>query len=205
MPVREKRLVKSRSRGRVNRISTLLVAVALLSAASVLADVRTPDQAQANGTFPSLEGRPAPPLTGGLHIGGRVPSLNELKGKVVLLFFWAHWCMECRAESPTIATLLARYQSQGLVIIAPTERYGYVAGGRPASPEKELRYIIQIRDSHYPFLRDLAVPVGEANHRAYGADAIPLHVLIDRQGIVRHYHAGRMVEEEFEAAIRPLL
>jgi cytochrome c biogenesis protein CcmG, thiol:disulfide interchange protein DsbE len=177
----------------MNRIVAALVATAVLSAPSVLADT------------PSLEGRPAPRLDGGVHIGTRVPSLNDLKGKVVLLFFWAHGCMECRAESPTVAKLVDKYRSQGLVIIAPTQRYGIVEGGRPAPPDRELRYIIQIRDTHYSFLHDAPVPVGEANHKAYGADVIPLHVLIDRQGIVRRYQTGRMTEEELEAAIRALL
>jgi thiol-disulfide isomerase/thioredoxin len=189
----------------MHRIMTALVAIALLSAGSVLAVAQTPGHTQTNLNPPSLEGRPAPRISGGLHIGTRVPSLDELKDKVVLLFFWAHWCVECRAESPTIAKLVDKYRSQGLVTIAPTQRYGYVEGGRPAPPDRELRYIIQIRDTHYSFLRDIPVPVGEANHKAYGADAIPLHVLIDRQGIVRLYNAGRMTEEELEAAIRKLL
>jgi len=66
-----------------------------------------------------------------VDIGPRVPSLDELNGKVVLLFFRAHWCAECRAESATIAKLVDRYRSQGLVIVAPTQRYGFVEGGRP--------------------------------------------------------------------------
>lgn len=44
------------------------------------------------------------------------PAWEELNGKVVLLFFWAHWCSECRAEGPTIEKLLNRYRSQGLAI-----------------------------------------------------------------------------------------
>ena len=153
----------------------------------------------------SLEGVRAPRLDGRLHIGPRVPTLDGLKGKVVLLFFWAHWCAECRAEGSTIAKLVERYRSEGLVIVAPTQRYGFVEGGRPASPDKELRHIIQVRDAHYGFLRNEPVPVGEANLKAYGAEAVPLHVLIDRQGIVRYYHPGRMTEEELEGLIRELL
>jgi thiol-disulfide isomerase/thioredoxin len=189
----------------MNRVLAPVALAALLAAGSAVAVAQTPTHDHANGTSLSLEGQPAPRLDGRLHIGARVPSLDELKGKVVLVFFWAHWCMECRAESPTMAKLVDKYRSQGLVLVAPTQRYGYVEGGRPAPPDRELRYIIQIRDAHYSFLRDVPVPVGEANHKAYGADAIPLHVLIDRQGIVRHYHPGRMTEEELEAAIRQLL
>jgi thiol-disulfide isomerase/thioredoxin len=154
---------------------------------------------------PDLIGQPAPRLDGRLHIGPRVPSVEDLKGKVVLLFFWAHWCADCKAQSADVAKLLAKYRSQGLAIVAPTQRYGYVAGGRPAPPDKELRYIMQVRDSYYKFLDREAVPVSEANVKAYGANLIPLNVLIDRQGVVRVYHPGRMTEEELEGAIRALL
>jgi thiol-disulfide isomerase/thioredoxin len=189
----------------MNRIIAPLVVSALLAAGPVAAVARTPPHTHTAVNAASLDGHPAPRIDGGLHIGTRVPSLDELKGKAVLLFFWAHWCLECRAESPTIAKLVDKYRSQGLVLIAPTQRYGYVEGGRPAPPDRELRYIIQIRDTHYSFLRDMPVPVGEANHKAYGADAIPLHVLIDRQGVVRFYKAGRMTQDDLEAAIRKLL
>src|ERR1700676_1571232 len=175
----------------MSRIIAPHIVIVLLAAGSVAAVAQTPTHTHTGVSAVGLEGQLAPRIDGGLHIGTRVPSLDELKGKVVLLFFWAHWCMECRAESPTIAPLVDKYRSQGLVIIAPTQRYGYVEGGRPAPPDRELRYIIKIRDTHYSFLRDIPVPVGQANHKTYGADVIPLHVLIDRQGIVRLYNAGR--------------
>lgn len=153
----------------------------------------------------SLEGRPAPHLETRLHVGPRVPSVDQLKGRVVLLFFWAHWCPECKAESPTIGKLRDKYRSQGLSIVAPTQRYGYVEGGRPAAPDKELRYIIQVRDTHYGFLRDEPLPISEANYKEYGVTSMPMHVLLDREGIVRLYQPGRMTEEELEAAIKKLL
>src|SRR5262245_48653250 len=157
------------------------------------------------GDATDFVGQPAPRLDGRVHLGPRVPAVDDLKGKVVLLFFWAHWCSECKAESADLAKVLDKYRSRGLAIVAPTQRYGYVAGGRPAPPAKELRYIMQLRDSYYKFLDREPVPVGEANAKAYGANVIPLHVLIDRQGIVRFSHPGRMTEEELERAIRGLL
>jgi peroxiredoxin len=153
----------------------------------------------------SLEGRPAPRLETRLRVGPRVPSVDQLKGKVVLLFFWAHWCPECKAESPTIQKLLDKYRAQGLAIVAPTQRYGYVERGRPAAPDKELRHIIDVRNTHYSFLRDEPVPISEANYKEYGVTSMPMHVLVDRQGIVRLYRPGRMTEEELEAAIQKLL
>jgi thiol-disulfide isomerase/thioredoxin len=153
----------------------------------------------------TLEGRPAPRVNAGMHVGPRVPSVDQLKGKVVLLFFWAHWCAQCRADGPIVERLLAKYRGQGLAIVAPTQRYGYVEGGRPAAPARELRHIVQVRDTHYVFLRNEPVPIGEATYREYGVTTIPMYVLLDRQGIIRLYRAGRITAEELEAAIRKLL
>jgi thiol-disulfide isomerase/thioredoxin len=104
---------------------------------------------QKNINLLSLEGQPAPALDGREYLGRPVPRFDELKGKVVLLFFWAHWCPDCKAEGPILERLLEKYRSRGVVVIAPTQRYGYVAGGRPAPADEELRYIAQVRDTYY--------------------------------------------------------
>jgi thiol-disulfide isomerase/thioredoxin len=153
----------------------------------------------------SLEGQPAPRLQTGVAIGARVPAAKELDGKVVLLFFWAHWCADCKGESSIIAALMDKYRAHGLVLVAPTQRYGYVSQGRPASPDRELQHIVQVRDTSYAFMRREAVPVTDANYKQYGVASIPMHVLIDRTGVVRLYQPGKMTEEELEAAIRKLL
>jgi thiol-disulfide isomerase/thioredoxin len=160
---------------------------------------------QANSNVLGFEGRPAPRFDAREHVGPRMPSLEELQGKVILLFFWAHWCSECKSESPTIGKLTDKYRSQGLVVVAPTQRYGYVAAGRPAPPDKELRYIVSVRDAHYGFLRDQPVPVGEGIHKAYGISSVPTLVLIDRRGVIRLYHPGTITNDELEAAILKLL
>jgi thiol-disulfide isomerase/thioredoxin len=153
----------------------------------------------------SLEGQPAIALDVAEHLGPVVPTFDQLKGKVVLLFFWAHWCPDCKAESPVIARLLDKYRSQGIAIVAPTQRFGYIVSGTPAPPDDELRHIIEVRDTYYPFLREEAVPLSEANHKEYGVSSTPTLVLLDRQGIVRVYNPGTMSEAELEAAIRRLL
>ena len=124
---------------------------------------------------------------------------------MVFLFFWAHWCVDCKAESPIVAALLDKYRAQGLVLVAPTQRYGYVSGGRLASPDRELRHIVQVRDASYAFMRKESVPVTDANYKQYGVASIPMHVLIDRTGIIRLYRPGRITAEELEEAIRSLL
>jgi thiol-disulfide isomerase/thioredoxin len=160
---------------------------------------------QKNVNLLSLAGQRAPALDRSEFIGSPPPTLEAMRGKVLVLFFWAHWCPDCKMQGPILSELLAKYQTQGLAVVAPTQRFGYVAGGAPAGPDEELRYIRQVRDTYYGFLTDLPVPVSEANHKLYGVSSTPTIVVVDRQGIVRLYHPGRMTKEELEQQLRPLL
>ena len=160
---------------------------------------------QKNILLLSLEGQTAPAIEVGEYLGGRPPSLGELQGKVVLLFFWAHWCSDCKIQSPILSRLLSKYALQGFMVLAPTQRYGFVGGRDSATPEEEVRYIDQVRQTHYGFLADQPVPLSEVNHQRYGVSTTPTLVLLDRENMVRLYHPGRMTEEELEAAIRGLL
>ena len=160
---------------------------------------------QKNINLLSMEGQPAPSLDRSETIGPAMPPAQDLKGKVVLLFFWAHWCPDCKNEAPVLAKLLTKYQSLGLSIIAPTQRYGYVAGGKPASPDDELKYIVEVRDTVYSFLKDMPVPVSVVNHERYGVSTTPTLVIVDRRGAVRLYHPGQMTEAELEAQLGPLI
>ena len=152
----------------------------------------------------SLEGQPAPRLDGGITLGPRL-NTSKAPAQATLLFFWAHWCAECKSEAPMLERLATKYAGRGLSIVAPTRRYGYADAGRPASPDKELRYIVRIRDTFYKFLKREPVPVTDANYKAYGVSLVPMHVLTDRDGIVRLYRPGRMSEAELEAAIVGLI
>jgi thiol-disulfide isomerase/thioredoxin len=163
------------------------------------------EQLQSTLSLVTLEGSTAPPLDAGVSAGKRLPRPSDGVRQPQLLFFWAHWCQDCKAESPMVAKIAEKYSARGLTIVAPTRRYGYVENGRSAAPDKELRHIIQVRDTHYAFLKHAAVPVTDANFKAYGIAAVPMHVLIDETGTVRLYHPGRMNEAELEAAILGVL
>jgi thiol-disulfide isomerase/thioredoxin len=177
----------------------------LQRALEMYGDTALRKQIEADIRLYSLEGQPAPHLQAGMSIGVRVPAAKELDGKVVLLFFWASWCPECKAESSIIAAVWEKYREHGLVLIAPTQRYGFVDEGRPAAPDQELRYIVHVRDTYYPFRRQVPTPVTDANYKQYGVNSLPMHVLIDRKGIIRLYQPGRITLEELTAAIQRFL
>lgn len=156
---------------------------------------------QKNINLLTLEGKPAPPLEITEWLGPKPAPLVQLKGHLVLLFFWAHWCGDCKAEVPELARLLAQYKSKGLVLIGPTQRYGYIAGGDDASREQETRYIDAVRNQYYYALSGMSVPVSEANFQRFGASTTPTLVLIDRQGIVRLYHPGAMPYQQLASKL----
>jgi thiol-disulfide isomerase/thioredoxin len=161
---------------------------------------------QKNLNLISLEGTEAPPLDLTEGQGVPLPTIASLKGRVVLLFFWAHWCPDCKAQGPILEQLLAKYGRQGLSILAPTQRFGYTTSAATrVGPEDEKSYIATVRRSSYPWLDAIPVPFSEANHRRYGVSSTPTLVLVDREGIVRLYRPGRMTEADLDVAIRKLL
>jgi cytochrome c biogenesis protein CcmG/thiol:disulfide interchange protein DsbE len=159
---------------------------------------------QKNINLLNLEGKTAPALEEREFLGRQPVSLASLKGKPVLLFFWAHWCGDCKQEAPILAELEKEYASKGLVLLAPTQRYGYIARGEEAGPAEETKYIDEVRHKFYPDLLNVPAPISEDNFKNYGASTTPTLVLIDRQGIVRLYHPGNMTLEELRAALNRL-
>ena len=159
---------------------------------------------QKNINLLTLEGKPAPALEEREFLGATPVPLASLRGKPVVLFFWAHWCGDCKQEAPVLAEIEREYASKGLVVVAPTQHYGYVARGEEAGPAEETKYIDQVRRKFYSDLLNVAAPISENNFKNYGASTTPTLVLIDRQGIVRLYHPGNMTLEELRAAINRL-
>jgi len=156
---------------------------------------------QKNLNLISLVDRPAPPLQAAQYLGPKPPALASLKGSPVLLFFWAHWCGDCKAEIPIIARLRREYWSAGLVVIGPTQYYGYAARGEDATPAQEKTYIESVRQRYYASLLDMPVPLSKANFSTYGASTTPTLVVLDRAGKVAMYHPGAMPYEELRAAV----
>ena len=153
----------------------------------------------------SLEGKPAPEVGMTQWIGEKPKSIAALKGQVVLLFFWAHWCAECKSQMPALGRLAAEFSSSGLTIVGPTELFGYITRGAEATPEQELEYLRTEYQKNHPIPSWLSVPVGPENFRKLGISTTPTLLLVDRGGTVRMYHPGVLSYEALAAKIEPLL
>lgn len=109
-----------------------------------------------------------PPDFKGTTTDGRTVSLDSLRGKVVLLNFWASWCIECRPEMPMFERLHREFAARGLSVVGINAREGIEAIRAYA---KELRLT-------FPLVLD---PKGEIN-AAYGVIGLPATFLIGRDG-----------------------
>ena len=153
----------------------------------------------------SLEGKQAPALDESDWLGSKPSALSALRGHPVLLLFWAHWCLDCRAEIPMLVEIQRMYGPKGLVMMAPTKYYGYVGQGQDAAPVTERKYIDAIRRQFYAVLGDIPAPLSDANFLKYGASTTPTLVLIDSAGVVRLYHPGAIAGPELAARIQAVL
>jgi thiol-disulfide isomerase/thioredoxin len=156
---------------------------------------------QKNLNVLALVGRAAPAIEETQYLGPKPVALTALKGSPVLLFFWAHWCGDCKAEVPVIARLRQEFGPKGLVVIGPTQLYGYAAQGADAAPAAERSYIEAVRQKYYASLLDMPVPLSKQNFKSYGASTTPTLVVLNRAGQVATYHPGAMTYEELRAAI----
>ena len=136
-------------------------------------------------------GKPAPafslPSPSGLPV-----SLAGLKGKPVYVNFFASWCGPCNAEAPVIGKLRAQYAKRGLQVVGVDE---LDLPGQGAAFQK--RY-----GNPYGLV---ALDDSGAVGRTYGTIAMPVHVFIDRRGIVRTFRIGEMNPSEIETAIKDAL
>ncbi len=178
-------------------------AIALLqSALRTYGNTSIHDRLQKNLNLLSFQGRIAPALKEDQFLGADLPSL---KGSPVLLFFWAHWCADCKAEAPIITQLRSEFTAKGLKVVGPTRFYGYTAQIEHASPADELRYIDAVRHRFYSGLLDMPVPINTHNFEVYGASTTPTLVLLDRAGKVAWYHPGAVPYDQLRTEIEKVV
>ncbi|MFV0389466.1 MAG: redoxin family protein [Pyrinomonadaceae bacterium] len=136
---------------------------------------------------------------------GAPKTLASLRGKVILLDFWATWCGPCIEAFPNLREWNKEYKAEGLEIIGLTRLYGE-AEGETVGKNDELTYLQKYKkEEDLPY--DFAVALGQENQINYGATAIPTAVLVDRNGIIRYIRTGSSEKrlEEIHRMIKVLL
>ena len=142
------------------------------------------------------EPRPAPELAGDRWLNGPPLHVADLRGKVVLVEFWAFACENCQNVEPYVKAWHSSYAAQGLVVI----------GVHCPELDRErdltnLKIYLRKHEISYPVLVDN----GLHSWRRYANHYWPTRYLIDKQGRIRHERIGEGGYEETEAKIRELI
>ncbi|HEX8410528.1 MAG TPA: TlpA disulfide reductase family protein [Thermoanaerobaculia bacterium] len=152
----------------------------------------------------SLEGQPAPALGGTTLTGGAAPTLASLRGKPVVLFFFAEWCGDCKAQAPSLERVWQKYRDR-VPMLAVTRLYSTPTDEKPMTPAEETAKVQAVWKESYAALADVPVVIDSDTMVRYGASATPSFALVDRRGVVRHYTATRLSEAELSRRIEELL
>jgi len=137
-------------------------------------------------------GEPLSPELSYVGTDGDLIDNQALAGKVVLVNFWATWCLPCRAEMPLLQAMAERHADAGLVVLGLSRDQG---------PAEEVTSFLSERDITYP----VAIVGRDAELAFGGVRGYPTSFLLDRSGRIRHAALGPLAMISFEPAVRRLL
>jgi cytochrome c biogenesis protein CcmG/thiol:disulfide interchange protein DsbE len=141
-----------------------------------------------------LAGQPAPEIAVEGHLGDAPTSLASLRGKPVVLFVWAEWCGDCKAQEASLARVLKRHSD--VRAIALTRWYD-----ADSLRTRETARVDSVWSAVYSDMGAVPRVFSTASMIRYGGSATPTFVFVDRKGIVRDYTPTRLTEAELEQRI----
>ena len=141
-------------------------------------------QSFAAGGFRQLD-PVAPPDLALKALTGEIRNLNDYKGKVILVNFWATWCPPCRREMPSMQRLKEKMSGRSFVIL----------GVDSAEQREEVEEFLKLVKIDFPILLD----PDTAATRRWKVFALPTSFLVDRKGKVRYSISGPTEWDEGEA------
>ncbi len=146
-----------------------------------------------SGVFPIAERLPAPAISG-TTLDGEPLDVADLRGKVVVVNFWASWCAPCRAEAPNLRAVAERRKAEGAEFVGVA-----IKDDRDAAQAFERRQGIP-----YPSLFDQAGVV-LTRFRALAPQVPPTTLVLDRQGRVAARFIGGVTEVELDGPVQSVL
>ena len=122
---------------------------------------------------------------------GKPFRLSELRGQIVILNFWATWCVPCRSEIPTFNAMQREHEASGLKVVGVSSN----------------DTLDDIRSFQKEFKQDYTILLGSSDvpEKFGNGPGLPVTIIIDREGRIRQKLVGEKQRETFEAAIKPLL
>lgn len=133
---------------------------------------------------------PAPPFTLS-SLTGKPVTLAAFRGKIVLVNFWASWCVPCRTETPMLVRWYQRLRGQGFIVIGIDQQEGPGA----------VRAFVQ--EFHVPY--PIALDRSGATSATYNVRGLPTSFLLDRTGVVRAVHIGALPPSFLAGQVLPLV
>lgn len=155
-----------------------------------------------------LIGTPAPDIRADVWINSTPLFLKNLRGKHVILDFWAPWCQPCREAIPVLVEAAERYRNHDLIVIGFTKLYGMYAdeleSKNPIEKAEEIEMIKRFVKRHNLRYSIAISQEGEA-HQQYHVSGIPSMVFINPEGLITHIHLGQSQPETLGRRIKKFL